>query len=100
MVNPHKSKDTIKLAIEYYEKHKVSYLEVVSIFQINEKILRRWIQKYNDDTSIQRKKRNAISYKITEYQVKYLLRLVKGYPTLSVRLLWTKMHEKFRTFNL
>ena len=48
MVNPHKSKDTRKLAIEYYRDHKVSYLKVASIFQINEKTLRRWIQKYDD----------------------------------------------------
>ena len=100
MVNSQKSKDTRKLAIEYYKDHKVSYLEVASIFQINEKTLRRWIQKFDYDKSLERKKRNAISYKITAEQVKYLLKLVKEYPTFSVKLLWTKMHEKFRDFDI
>ena len=45
MVEKHKSKDTKKLAIEYYKNNNVSYEKVASIFQIGEKTLRRWISR-------------------------------------------------------
>ena len=44
MVSKHKSKDTKKLAIEYYKNNNVSYEKVATIFQIGEKTLRRWIK--------------------------------------------------------
>ena len=46
------------------------------------------------------KEKNEKAYKITAIQVKYLLKLVKQYPTLSIRILWTKMHDKFNDFNI
>lgn len=100
MIGQHKSKDTKKLAIEYYKNNKVSYKEVASIFQIGEKTLRRWIKRFNEEQSLDRKNKEPISYKITQNQVKYLLKLVKLYPTLSIRLLWSKMNEKFDDFNI
>ena len=39
MVTPQKSKDTRKLAINYYKRHKVSDEKVATIFQIGEKTL-------------------------------------------------------------
>lgn len=100
MIGQHKSKDTKKLAIEYYKNNKLSYKEVASIFQIGEKTLRRWIKRFNEEQSLDRKNKEPISYKITQNQVKYLLKLVKLYPTLSIRLLWSKMNEKFDDFNI
>lgn len=100
MVSEHKSKDTKKLAIEYYKNNNVSYEKVASIFQIGEKTLRRWIKRFDEEKCLDRKNKDAISYKITQNQVKYLLKLVQQYPTLSIRLLWSKMHDKFDDFNI
>ena len=100
MVGQHKSKDTKKLAIEYYKNNKVSYKEVALIFQIGEKTLRRWIKRFDGEQSLDRKNYEPISYKITQNQVKYLLKIVKQYPTLSIRLIWSKMHEKFDDFDI
>jgi len=46
MVSKHKSKDTKKLAIEYYKNNNVSYVKVASIFQkkINKKKRQKEIQ--------------------------------------------------------
>ena len=87
MVSKHKSKDTKKLAIEYYKNNNVSYVKVASIFQIGEKTLRRWINRFDEEQSLERKNKKAISYKITQNQVIYLLKLVNKYPTCSIRLL-------------
>ena len=100
MVSKHKSKDTKKLAIEYYKNNNVSYEKVATIFQIGEKTLRRWIKRFDEEKSLDRKNKDAVSYKITHIQVKYLLKLVKQYPTYSIRLLWNKMHEKFENFDI
>ena len=100
MVSKHKSKDTKKLAIEYYKNNNVSHNNVASIFQIGEKTLRRSIRRFDEEKSLDRKNKDAISYKITQNQVKYLLKLVQEYPTLSIRLLWSKMHDKFDDFNI
>jgi len=64
------------------------------------KTLRRWIKRFDEEKSLDRKNKDAVSYKITQNQVKYLLKLVKLYPTLSIRLLWSKMNEKFDDFNI
>ena len=55
MVGQHKSKDTKKLAIEYYKNNKVSYKEVALIFRIGEKTLRRWIKRVDEEQSLDRK---------------------------------------------
>jgi transposase len=81
-----------------YKNNNVSYVKVASIFQIGEKTLRRWIKRFDEEQSLERKNKKAISYKITQNQVKYLLKLVNKYPTFSIRLLWSKMHEKFDNF--
>ena len=52
MVKQHKSKDTKKLAIEYYKNNNVSYEKVALIFQIGEKTLRRRIKRFDEEKSL------------------------------------------------
>lgn len=75
-MSDHKSSETRKLAIEYYFKNKVS-----RIFQVGEKTFKRWLKQYRDDNSLERKSRPAVSYKVQEKHVKYILTLVKKNPT-------------------
>tara|TARA_B110000037_G_scaffold66182_1_gene80652 strand:- start:890 stop:1096 length:207 start_codon:yes stop_codon:yes gene_type:complete len=67
MVEKHKSKDTKKLAIEYYKNNNVSYEKVASIFQIGEKTLRRWIKQNHQEEE----KSRIIRYKLYNHCVRF-----------------------------
>ena len=65
------------MTIEYYKNnkvsYKVSYKEVALIFQIGEKTIQRWIKRFDDEQSLDRKnyesrfiQNNAKSSKYTE----------------------------------
>jgi len=47
------------MTIEYYKNnkvsYKVSYKEVALIFQIGEKTIQRWIKRFDDEQSLDRK---------------------------------------------
>ena len=47
----HKSKDTRKIALDYYFSKKVSQREVAEIFQISEKTFRNWLKGYREEKS-------------------------------------------------
>ena len=42
--------------LQYYKNNNVSYEKVASIFQIGEKTLRRWIKRFDEEQSFERKK--------------------------------------------
>ena len=96
----HKSTDVRKIAIEYYNENNISQKEVAKIFQISEKTFWRWLDKYENTKELERKKRKAVSYKITQKEVDYVKRLIETYPTYSIHLLWNKMSERFDNFSI
>ena len=99
-MNKHKSSETRKLDIEYYLKNKVSQSEVSKIFQVSEKTFKRWLKQYRDNNSLERKSRLAVAYKVREYHVKYILKLVKKNPTWSIQMYMSNIKEKYSDFEI
>ena len=58
-------------------KDNKSLDEVCDIFSCKKQSLSRWVNRYKNDKTIKRKNRNSISYKITNEQVKYAIKLLK-----------------------
>ena len=73
----HKSEDYKITAVKYYLENDTTYAEICRIFKCSERSLKRWIEKYKKSGSIKRHSRKPVSYKITEKQVKYAIKLLK-----------------------
>ena len=76
-MSKHKSEDYKITAVEYFLDNDTTYAETCRIFKCSERSLKRWIERYEDEDNIKRQNRKAVSYKITEKQVKYALELLK-----------------------
>jgi len=72
---------------------------VAQIFKINEKTLRRWINKYKNNKleNLTQKKK---SYKIKQKHVNYALKVLERTPTLSISMLWKKIKYKYNDFDI
>ena len=85
MVKSRLSVDVKIMAIEYYYNNNCSLDTVAQIFKINEKTLRRWINKYKNNKleNLTQKKK---SYKIKQKHVNYALKMLEIIPTSTLLL--------------
>jgi len=99
MVKSRLSIDVKIMAIEYYYNNNSSLDTVAQIFKINEKTLRRWINKYKNNKleNLTQKKK---SYKIKQKHVNYALKMLEITPTLSISMLWQKIKSKYNDFDI
>ena len=96
----HKSSEVRKLAIDYYLNNDISQTKVAEIFQVSEKTFKRWLKQYKKDKSYEKNSRPAISYKVKQTHIKYIVKLVKKNPTRSIKLLLQNTKAKFSDFNI
>ena len=94
MVKSRLSVDVKIMAIEYYYNNNSSLDTVSQIFKINEKTLRRWINKYKNN-QLENLTQNKKSYKIKQKHVNYALKMLETTPTLSISMLWKKIKSKY-----
>lgn len=73
----HQSEDYKISAVHYYIENDTYFTETCRIFKCSERSLKRWINRYKTDKSIKRHSRKAISYKVTQEQVKYAIKKLK-----------------------
>ena len=59
MTKSHLLKEVKIMAIEYYHNHNVSFDKVAEIFKVNEKTIRRWIDKYEKEDLERKNKKNT-----------------------------------------
>ena len=62
--------------------------------------LKRWVDKYKKDGSIKRYNRKSISYKITENQVKYSLKILKKNQQITMSELVKLIKKKYKDFDI
>jgi hypothetical protein len=60
----------------------------------------RWVERYENEDSIKRHNRDAISYKITKEHIKFILKEIKKDKTITMEILLAKLKEKFKDFEL
>ena len=97
MESGHRSEDYKISAVFYYIEHdEVSMDDVCDIFKCTKSTLRRWIIRYQDTEHVKRINRPAISYKITDEQVKYAIKLLKENEQITVEALLNKVKEKYK----
>ena len=73
----HKSEDYKIIAVKYHLENNSSFVNTCKIFKCNERSLKRWIDKYNNQHNITRNNRPALSYKITQMNTKPAKRVLR-----------------------
>jgi transposase len=96
----HKSEDYKITAVKYYLENESSYVNTCKIFKCSERSLKRWINKYKSQNNITRNNRSAISYKITQDQVKDALQLLKENEQITINELQYQLQKKQKTLDI
>ena len=96
----HKSEDYKITAVKYFLENKSSYVNTCKIFKCSERSLKRWIGKYKTKYNITRTNRPAISYKITQEQVKDALQLLKENEQITMNELQYQLQKKHKTLDI
>ena len=96
----HKTEDYKISAVKYYINNEVSMDEVCEIFECKKTSLKRWIDRYEKDGSIKRHSRKSISYKVTNEQVKYAIKLLKQNEQITLEELSKLVKKKYKDFDI
>ena len=96
----HKSEDYKIIAVKYHLENNSSFVNTCKIFKCNERSLKRWIDKYNNQHNITRNNRPALSYKITQEQVKDALQLLKQNEQITMNELQYQLQKRHKTLDI
>jgi len=96
----HKSEDYKITAVKYHLENDGSYVNTCKIFKCSERSLKRWIDKYNNQHNITRNNRPAVSYKITQEQVKDALRLLKQNEQITMNELQYQLQKQHKSLDI
>ena len=96
----HKGEDYKISAVQYYLENDTSYAKTCEIFKCSERSLKRWIERYEKDKEIKRDNRPDVSYKITNKQVKYALKLLKKNEQISMIELAKLIKDEYKDFDI
>ncbi len=67
--NTHNSARNKLLVIEYYQNNNVNESDVAKFFKVSRQIFSLWLKYYNNNRTLERKNRKAMSYKIKQKHV-------------------------------
>jgi transposase len=95
MTTKHKSEDYKISAVEYYLNSNKTQEDVCDIFKCSVRSLMRWVERYENEDSINRHNRESVSYKVKKEYVKYILDEIKKNKTITMNELKFKLEEKF-----
>ncbi len=96
----HRSEDSKMLVIKNYLKSNKTQEELAEIFGISTRTIRRWLRKYEETKTINRKTRKTTSYKIQKNHVDYAIKYLQQNQSISIRLLHKIVKKKYNDFNI
>ena len=96
----HKTEDYKISAVKYYLETPNSMDEVCDIFGCSKTPLYRWIKKYKTQHNIARNNRSAVSYKITQEQVKDAIHLLKENEQITMNELQYQLQKQYKTLDI
>ena len=79
----HKSCDYKLSTVKYYLSNSKNQVQTCKIFGCSERSLMRWVNKYKSTNHITRKKRDYISYKITNTHISFIKHQLKQNKTIT-----------------
>ncbi len=74
----HKSEDYKISAVQYYLTKNKNQIQTCEIFKCHPRSLMRWVDKYNKNKNITRKRKTSKAYKVKKEQVDYILKNLRN----------------------
>ena len=96
----HHTEDYKLSAVNHYLTKTKNYTKTCKEFGCSRVSLKRWVKRYEKDSSIKRYNRKPVSYKITKVQVDYALKLLKDNKQITMLALSKLVKEKYPSFNV
>lgn len=94
------SSSDLKLkAVKYYKKLK-NYVKVCKIFECSERSLKRWIERYDETGSVDRKNRTEGSYKMTNEYINFVKNIIKNDNSIQMKELHEKLKDRFKNISI
>jgi len=90
--------DDFKLsAVEHYleNRDEITIQDTCDIFKCSERSLRRWIDRYLNEGSVERKDRTPGAYKVTVKQIDFIRKELNKYPDITIKQLYVKLVAQF-----
>lgn len=96
----HKSKDYKLSAVKHYLDSDKTQEEVCGIFGCSSRSLMRWVGRYKNNGSIERKNRKPVAYKVKKEHLKFIVKELKSNPTITMEELLDRLKNKFDELEL
>lgn len=98
-MNKQASSDLKLKAVKYYYKVN-NYASVCKIFECSERSLKRWIDRYEQNNSVDRKPRKQGSYKIKKDHIKFIKETLKNKNDIHIKVLHELIKNKFPNLDI
>lgn len=99
-VSSHYSQDYKVSAVKHYLESGKTQEEICEIFGCSSRSLMRWVDRYKNDGSIERKNRVPVSYKVKTEHLKFIVKELKTIPTITMEDLLALLKNKFNDLEL
>ena len=96
----HKSEDYKISAVKHYLDTNKTQEDICNIFKCSVRSLMRWVERYENENSIKRHNREAISYKVKKEYIKFIKDEIMKNKTITMEILLEKLNNKFKDLEL
>lgn len=86
-------------AVRYYMKCQ-NQVETCRIFECSERSLMRWVDRFEDEGTVERRPRPSIANKVEQRHVNFILKRVKQRPAITMKDLHVEVLERFRDLDI
>lgn len=95
----HHSDDYKLTAVKHYLKNK-NYEETCRIFECSTRSLKRWVERYRHNNSVENKPRSCGSYKVKQKHVDMIKKIIKKYPDIHLWKIHKVLKAKYKDYDI
>lgn len=90
----------LKLRAVPHDLQNRNCVETSELFQVPRTTSMRWVQKFQDDDTIERKERDYVAHEVHNKHVKEAKELLRKDPTITMKQLCEKLRDRFDDFDV
>lgn len=96
----HKQEDLKLAAVRYFIRSNTSYVKTCELFDVSERSLKRWIERYQATGAVKRRNRTPVSYKISKTHTKFILDELRKNEQITMEKLKSLLVKKFHKLKI
>jgi putative transposase len=96
----HKHEDLKLACVRHYLDTGKSYADICRTFNVKERTLKRWIERYEEENEIKRHNRPPVSYKIRRPHIQFAITELRRNEQITMFDLDKKIRERFSDYDI